>query len=197
MKTLLVCLGLLLSPSGLLLAQNRLSIAPTYWFSYSKYEYPLYSTTPSITKLPGHDIGSSVGLTLRYQFSPKWDLSAGVLYSKSSSFLTTPQDFELQLTSKSIRLPLLISYRLSDHRLSPYFSAGALLEKGQNFSDAPLETNALIGVGLDYRLNSSFSLLVQPTVSYFLGAQTKNPLLLYNHYRDYSVGLQAQLVWHF
>lgn len=197
MKTLLVCLGLLLLPSGLLLAQNRFSLAPTYWFSYSKYDYQLNSTIPDDRQFAGHDIGHSAGVTLRYQFSPKWDLSAGVLYSKNSSYLKTPQDFELQLTNKSIRLPLLISYRLSDHRLSPYFSAGVLLEKKQNFSDAPLETNALIGVGLDYRLNSKLSLLVQPTASYFLGKQTRNPLLLYNHYNDYLIGLQAQLIWHF
>lgn len=197
MKALFFACGFFLVATALSVAQSRVSVAPTYWYAYGKYSYQTHSLYDgSNAQLSGHTIASSVGLTARYHFKPKWDLSVGLLYNSNSSHLKTPQSDDIQLTSRYIQLPILVNYRLSDRPLSAYISAGAFLSKSKTFSDEPVKSNALIGVGLDYRLNSKLSLLLQPTASYLLYKPASNTLFQYNNYNSYSFGLQTQLIWH-
>ncbi|MCZ0211401.1 outer membrane beta-barrel protein, partial [Streptomyces sp. UMAF16] len=144
-----------------------------------------------------HSTGSSVGLTAHYNFSQKWDISVGAFYNKTISHVKTPQSDDIRLTTEYIQFPVLINYRLSDKRLAPYFSVGALFEKNKAVSSNPLNANAVLGAGLDYKINSKLSWLIQPTASYLLNKPDNTPLYQINSYNSYRIGIQTQLLIHF
>jgi hypothetical protein len=200
MKTLLLSLGLLVAAISLLPAQSRVSIAPTYWFNYNPYSYQFAITgSPSTTRsqIDQHNLVSSFGLSVRCHFSPHWDVSTGILYYKNTAYLAIFPGSTVPFTSEGWQLPLLMNYRLTKHRMSPYFSVGALFAKSKTFTEAPIRTDAVAGVGVDYRFNSSLSLLVQPTASYSLEQPVNTDGFQYSNYRSYSLGVQTQLIWHF
>lgn len=201
MKTFVFFLGLFWASITHLSAQSRISIAPAYWFNYGLYSYQLHSVyNGSDTQVSGYDIASSAGLTARYHFTPNWDMSVGLLYNWNSSRLTSPiipQGENRPFPSEAIQLPVLVNYRLTDHRLSPYVSAGAFFVRSKTFTEAPIKVNGVVGIGFDYRFHSGLSLLVQPTASYLFYKLANDALLQFTKYSSYSVGVQTQLIWHF
>lgn len=200
MKSFLISLTLLVASTALLSAQSRLSIAPTYWFNYGIYAYQVQSTYSGLGgSFAGRDLASSAGLTARYHFTPKWDVSVGLLYNWNSSHLTESPDIydSSPIRSEAIQVPILVSYRLTAHRLSPYFSGGAFLVKSKTFTTAPIKVNGLLGVGLDYRIGSGLSVLVQATASYLFYKPADDPYFQFSNYDSYSLGVQTQLIWHF
>ena len=181
-----------------LCAQGRISVAPTYWFNYGNYTYQTHSVYDgSDAKSSGYSLGSSAGLTARYNFAQKWDFSVGVLYNKATSHLKTSQGDNVQLTSEYIQLPILINYRLSEQRLSPYLSAGAVFEKNKSVSNDPVKTSPIIGIGVDYKISSRLSWLIQPTASYLLYKPANTAFYQFISYHSYKIGLQTQLVLYF
>ncbi len=201
MKSLLLSLGLLGASGNLLSAQNRVSIAPVYWFNYGLYSYRVHSVYNGLdTQVTGHDVASSAGLTARYHFTSNWDVSVGLLYNWNSSRLTSPPHpygENRPFPTEAIQVPVSVNYRLTDRRLSPYFSAGALFVKSKTFTEAPIKTNGIVGIGFDYRFHSGLSLLVQPTVSYLFYKPANDAFFEFTKYSSYSLGLQTQLIWHF
>jgi hypothetical protein len=203
MKILSLFLGLLLVTLASSLAQNRVSIAPTYWYDYNPYSYQVnanFNVLPIQSQANGYNSVSSVGLTAHYYLTPLWDLSIGVLYSRITNHIQNPQgpygEFA-SFTSKGMRIPVQVGYRLTSHRLSPYFTAGAFFTKSITFNEAPIATDGVVGVGLDYRFNSALSLLLQPTGSYSFSSPTNNTFYQFTNYSSYNLGLQTQLIWHF
>lgn len=198
MKICLLACGLWLTATASLVAQSRVSVAPVYWYNYGQYKYQVHSTYDgSDTQLSGHANSSSIGLISRYHFTPKWDISVGALLNRNSSRLTninSPQT-DIGIIRTYIQVPVLANYRLTDRRLSPYFSVGALLGKGQ--TSAPVKMNGVIGIGVDYRFNSSLSLLLQPTATYLFDKPASNILVQISGYSSYNLGVQTQLIWHF
>lgn len=196
--------GVLLAASvSLVSAQSRVSIAPTHWFQYNPYSYQVdmnYNGVQNQTQASGHNTVSSLGLTVRYHFTSKWDLSVGGLYSRNTNHIKSPQgpygEFA-SFTSKGVQIPVLVGYRLTNHRLSPYFSTGASFTKSVTFTEAPIKTDGVIGVGLDYRFDSTLSLLIQPTASYSFSPPTNNTLYRFTNYSSYNLGVQTQLIWRF
>ena len=200
MKTIFVYLWLFTSLSAQVLAQSRISIAPTYWFNYGIYAYQVQSTYSGIGgSFAGRDLASSAGLTARYHFSPKWDVSVGLLYNWNASHLTeSPTGYGTNpFRSKALQLPILVNYRLTTHQLSPYFSGGAFLVKSKTFSEAPTKVNGVLGVGLDYRIRSGLSVMVQATASYLFYKPADDLYFQFANYSSYSLGAQTQLIWHF
>lgn len=194
MKTIL----LFLISTASLLAQGKFSVAPSYWFNYGNYSYKTHSVYDGLdTKSSGNSTGSSVGLTAHYNFSQKWDLSVGAFYNKTISHLKTSQIDDIRLATEYIQFPVLINYRLSDRRLAPYFSAGAIFEKSKSANSGPIRTSAALGVGLDYKINSRLSWLIQPTASYLLYKPDNTTLYQFNNYNSYRIGIQTQLLIHF
>ncbi|GAB3785722.1 hypothetical protein GCM10028818_47840 [Spirosoma horti] len=194
MKTLVF----FLTSTTCLFAQGKVSIAPTYWFNYGNYSYQTHSIYDgSNAKSSGYSLGSSAGLTVHYNFNQKWNLSVGVLYNRATSHLKTPQSDNIQLNSEYIQLPVLINYRLSNRRLSPYFSVGTIFEKNKSASNDPLKTNAVMGVGVDYKISSKLSWIIQPTASYLINKPDNTAFYQFSKYNSYKVGLQTQLVVHF
>lgn len=198
MKICLLACGLWLTAAASSVAQSRVSIAPLYWYNYGQYKYQIHSVYDgSDTQLSGHDNSSSIGLTARYHFTPKWDVSAGILLNRNSSQLTNPNfpQTDIGIIRTYLQVPVLANYRMTDRRLSPYFSAGALLGKSQ--TSAPVKMNGVIGIGVDYRFNSSLSLLLQPTATYLFNKPISDPLFQISGYSSYSLGVQTQLIWRF
>lgn len=203
MKILPLFLGLFLGISAFSQAQSRVSIAPTYWYDYNPYAYQvtmLFNGSLSQNDAKGHNSVSSVGLTARYHFTKQWDLSVGVLYSRITNHIQSPQnpygEFS-SFTSKGVRIPVLVGYRLTTHRLSPYVSAGAFFTKNIIFDEAPINTDGVVGIGVDYRFNTTLSLLLQPTAGYSFTSPTNNTNFQFTNYTSYNLGLQTQLIWHF
>ena len=199
MKTVL----LLLMSTASLLAQSKFSLAPTYSFNYGIYSYQLRAVYDgSIKDFSGHSTGSSIGLTARYHFDQRWSLSVGALYDKSVSHLKTPTSDDVRLpATEEFRFPVLVNYRLSNRRLAPYLSAGAFFAKDKKDKlDDPLRTtrtHALLGIGVDYKINSKLSWLLQPTASYMLTKPANQLPFQFASYNSYWIGLQTQLLIHF
>lgn len=183
-------------------AQHRLSIAPTYWFQYNPYEYRVamnFNGQQTDTQVSGYKAISSVGLVIRYQFATRWDLAIGGLYARPTDRIRRPQRIygaPSAFTSQAVQFPLLVSYRLTPRRLSPYFSAGTFFTKSITFT-SPLQTDGVVGAGLDYQLGPAMSLLVQPTVSYSFSPPVNDIVYQFSNYRSYNVGAQAQLICRF
>lgn len=162
-------------------------MAPTYWYNYGQYSYQLRSSYGSYA---GRVHNSSFGPTVRYSVGSKWDVSAGLLYNIASL-----NDGGRRYTDDYVRLPVLFNYRLSYKRLSPYVSVGASFSNEYQFANnRGIKTNALLGLGANYRLGPKASLLVQPTVSYLVNRpKDQNE---FDKYYFYQIGLQAQFIWH-
>ena len=142
--------------------------------------------------------GYTAGLTTQYAYAPGWSVAAGVWYSQATlrqTRLTTLGDGTTAISSRTLRIPLLLNYHSSTRRLSPYFSLGLLLDfpmasrvvvthAGQPTQHLRLTTDSgpvfqpMLGAGGRYRVNRRWALIVQPIVSYnlgrFGGAQTDN-----------------------
>ncbi len=203
MKSLLLSVLLFGASITLVSAQSRVSIAPTYWFNYTPYSYQVNSSFNGLNtefQASGHSIASSFGLMARYHFTPQWDVSVGAFYYRNTAYSTNPTSpygKSIPFTSEGGQLPVLVSYRLTNRRLSPYFSAGAIFAKSETFTEAPIKTDGVVGVGLNYRFDSGLSLLVQPTASYSFTKPVSDAFFQFTKYSSYSVGLQTQLVWYF
>ncbi len=203
MKAFLLFGGLFLTITVSSLAQSRVSIAPSYWFNYNPYSYQAnltYNGSSTQFLASGYNIVSSFGLTARYHFTPQWNLSIGVLYNRSTNFTKSPKSSygdPTPFTTEGWQLPVLVNYRLTSRRLSPYFSTGALFTKSKTFTKAPIRTDGVAGVGLDYRFDSGLSLLLQPTASYSFTKFASDPFYQVTNYSFYSIGFQTQFIWHF
>ncbi|MEZ0486080.1 outer membrane beta-barrel protein [Fibrella aquatica] len=202
MKSFLLSVALLGTCMTGVLAQSRVSIVPAYWFNATKTSYQVDVLNPngSRTLIPAdiRSTVSSVGLTARYHVTPKWDVSVGALYYRNAARIANwqgPYGEPTPFTSEGWQVPVLVNYRLTDRRLSPYFSAGVVFAKSKTFTADHLWTEGVVGAGVDYRFNSRLSLLIQPTASYSFYKPAVNPASQTLNYKAYSVGAQTQLIW--
>lgn len=157
--------------------------------------------------------GYTAGLTTHYAYAPGWSVAAGVWYNQATLRQARPGAAGGGLTairSRTVRIPLLLSYQPSTRRLSPYFSLGLLLDfpmasrvivtrDGQPTQHLRLSADAgpvfqpMLGAGGRYRLARRWALIVQPVWTYnlgrFGGAQTYNS--------SYEWSILAQLSYSF
>ncbi|AUD04095.1 porin family protein [Spirosoma pollinicola] len=203
MKTTLLFGTLILMLNAPSVAQSRFSLAPAYWFNYNPYSSKTtytYNGSPTQILASGHSIISSFGLTARYRFNPRWDVSVGALYYRDANHNKSPLGPYGELApfiSKGWQLPLLVNFRLTDRRLSPYFSTGIIFARSNTFTARPVTTDGIVGVGLIYRFDAGLSLLVQPTASYGFYRPSSDAVYTLTQYSSYSLGLQTQLIWSF
>ncbi|XBA03184.1 hypothetical protein A6C57_25840 [Fibrella sp. ES10-3-2-2] len=80
MKSFLLSAALLGTCMTGVLAQSRVSIASSYWLNATKTSYQVDVLNPNEPRalIPAdiRSMVSSVGLTVRYHVTPKWDVSA-------------------------------------------------------------------------------------------------------------------------
>jgi hypothetical protein len=195
MKTVYICFGLLFISLLNAYSQSRVSLAPTYWFHYGNYGYQTGTLHADPATKP-HTIASALGLTVRYHLTQQWDFSLGVLYNKNNSPTITLGMYKVNLITRYVQLPTLLNYRSSAHRLSPYFSAGAVFNVN-TWSNEPVKTSLILGAGIDYQINTKFSWLLQPTFDYLLYNPADTPSQQFINYEAYAIGVQTQFLWHF
>lgn len=106
------------------------------------------------------------------------------------------------LTNHQFQVPLLVQYQLTDKRLTPYFSAGLMLEKTKYYVlsqrspaqsivliDAPTDPQLkyLLGAGMRYQFNEQLAGTMQPT--FVCGTRSGT--------HSYQLSLQTQLMFQF
>lgn len=229
MKTLFYTIILVVATSTLSFSQGRFSLSATLSPTQRNLEYRLkvYDSSPDISGANVHakDHGGSVGLMAHYQFHRNWSVSSGLWYNRSKGYL----DFQAfrnndlfepeptrQMTLNNLQLPVLINFSPSKHRLSPYLSTGVVFSMNYKSLISPypgsvepgvarsedINTHVLLGIGAQYRINSRWSLIVQPTAMYRLENLKKKadqgyPIQFRSRFRDWQFGVQAQLKYTF
>ncbi|GAB3556334.1 outer membrane beta-barrel protein [Spirosoma fluminis] len=155
--------------------------------------------------------GYSAGVMVHYTYAPGWSVASGVWYGQLSvrqERLPIMGEGASTVSSRAVRVPLLINYRSSTKRLSPYFSLGVLVDfpftsrvvvarANEPTQRLRLDTGKgpvfqpLLSAGVDYQINSRYALSVQPTWTYnmgrFGGSATYNP--------SFELSLLTQLVY--
>ncbi|QDK80905.1 outer membrane beta-barrel protein [Spirosoma sp. KCTC 42546] len=209
----------ILSPA---FGQRKFSLAVSLGYSQSHSDYksivpipdPITQLSPTELVASSNGKGYGFGLLVRYAFSPKWSVNAGIAAGQSLSakgyFSQNGTRISVNYTNThrnefAYSIPVQINYQSSTKRLSPYFSVGASLGfRAKSYVDLgngqevavkfgePVTITPGVGVGVIYRLNEHYSLLVQPGFSYNVQAHPT-----YVYYHAYSVGLSTQLLYTF
>ena len=156
------------------------------------------------------------GLSLRYDIGRRWSVESGLSYSLHKSDITN-QSGDNEMTTEQrlsyIGFPLNVSYRIwSSSRLSLYVSTGGMVEKmingsrttqddrsgrsiRENVSIHPLQFSLNGMVGMEFRLDKSFSFYAEPGLSYYFDNGSHVPTI----YQDeplspnLSIGLRFNL----
>ncbi|GAB3988401.1 hypothetical protein GCM10028807_10980 [Spirosoma daeguense] len=190
--------GLLFCLSTVAVAQQKLEIsatgAPTFVSAEYNYRYFYPDSDGQIVEpifMNGKRLlpGFVTGLTATYTYSPGWSVSSGIWYQQ----LTTRQARmaiagygRTTVHHRTIRIPILLNYRLTQKRLSPYFSFGTMFDfpmasrviaereglptqRLRLSADKGPIFNILLGAGVQYQLSNQLSLMVQPQAIYKLG----------------------------
>lgn len=194
------------------------TVAPTYVNTtyFNRYFYPEsdgHLVEPIQINGVRGTVGYSAGVTAHYNWVPAWSVSGGIWYDQHTTRqerMAVAGEGMNNIRQRAIRIPVLLNFRPSEKRLSPYFSFGWLL-------DFPLTARVLVeradlgnqrlrlltengpvfhvlaGAGIHYKLTPRYGLIVQPTASYNLGSFGG-----YNAHDDaFALSLQTQLVYSF
>ena len=199
-------------------AQSRFSFgvtaAPVLSHSSSRFSVNLPDQNGQINQqifdVRGTSGGYNVGVPVQYNLTPQWSISSGVWFSQFRSSGTYPfgnGPIPSRIISSSYKVPLLVNYRLTTRRLSPYFSIGAVgsfrgttlykPEAGSGvdavkltFGSKAVILQPLIGAGVAYRINPHWSLTAQPLLIWRF-----KPSSNYERFVAYQVNGQVQLLY--
>ncbi len=194
------------------------NLAPIYAQSNASASIPIFDpVNPDFGTLKSNSyrLVYSLGIMARYSFSPKWSVSTGIWASHpfagrdriTQNTITTTIPYEYKRPfHNQYKAPLLVNFRFSDNRVSPYISAGTTFdfrsktyvvidgmgtEVGAKFGKAVVVT-PLLGLGAIIDLKEHLSAIVQPTVQY--DVQPLNGLM---HRNAFQLSLQTQLMYRF
>ncbi|MBO4918009.1 MAG: hypothetical protein J5374_09055 [Bacteroidales bacterium] len=163
-------------------------------------ESDFYNMVSIIEQVPvhyRHDIPLSAGLALRWDLSPRLSLESGLTYSYLHSYESLFGDQRLHFAGIPLRLDIRLfsagplevgagGYGMAEKCLSARQGKLSVKERGIQWS-----AGAFLDAG--YRLGSSVSLYMQPSVSYYF---TKTELLTYRTENPLGFSLQAGLRFH-
>lgn len=203
------------------LAQGKfslsLSAAPNYRYASTHFSSTLSSINggmPVDVRIRQDGQVYSLGIMARYTLSKHFSAATGIWRNYTNYQLPTittvpdlsanpndPQIIGIASHKRNYQLPLLINYQSSLSRLSPYFSIGGLVDfpsitvfENGNTGKTPNQDTRIyptVGAGVIYQVSNKFSLIAQPTFTYFLPKGT------FIDYLNYQLGLQTQLMYHF
>jgi len=220
MKTFVLGSCLLLASFGFGLAQHPLSVSvnlnPVYSRTRTAFDFPIAGTTSTFSDdFSASDYGYSVGLGARYLFKSRWALSAAIGYNYQDRVnrvnVGSPGTEEkIRIKSYRLQVPVLLNYRSSSAKLSPYFSAGvvwnhlyrsryeiiprsssSVISGPSSRLAHPNRIGALVGAGIDYRLNTRLSVILQPYGMYQFNKLSAD----YSINRYFQLGLLAQVLY--
>ncbi|NEU70232.1 PorT family protein [Spirosoma agri] len=197
-------------------AQGRITYALTFsptWHHRDITIKPSALQNPSNPAVGSHQ-GYSIGLTTNYAFTAKWSISAGLLFNNSSgSFYLGPAESYSE-KFRRFQLPLLVNYIPSTRRLSPYISAGLLLdyayyvkrmtvqgarpgfvyEENIKLDDlSAIKPYVMLGLGVKYQVMPKLTIIVQPVAAY--SVQKVSDHVSSDH--EYQLGIQTQIKFSF
>jgi len=180
---------------------DRIAAYPSGSGVHSKSpESDFYNMVSIIEQVPvhyRHDIPLSAGLTLRWDLSPRLSLESGLTYSYLHSYENLFGDQRLHFVGIPLRLNVLLfsagplevgagGYGMAEKCLSARQGKQSVKEPGIQWS-----SGAFLDAG--YRIGSSVSLYMQPSISYYF---TKTELLTYRTENPLGFSLQAGLRFH-
>lgn len=202
--------------------QNKLSVSATITPLYTNTNYTRHYLFPDSdgqvvepVLLAGNkgSLGYLAGITAYYNYASQWSIATGLWFRYQAirtERLALAGEGTSSVRYRSIRLPILFNYRSSEHKLSPFYSFGPLIDiplsarivasrAGESTQHLRLDSesgpvfNFLLGAGGIYQVNSQIALTSQPTVTYRLGrlggART--------NFRTFELGLQMQAIYTF
>lgn len=140
--------------------------------------------------------GFWLGLNGRYAFSEKWSASTGLWFN----YFAIRQS-GTSSGSHNFSIPVFANFQVSERKLSPYFSAGALWNFGTtsrvNIPDIGTVTfksgkntsrvSPTVAAGVIYHFAQRLSLIAQPTFSYAIPPSRIDT-------KAYQLGLNVQLM---
>ncbi|MFD2569242.1 PorT family protein [Spirosoma soli] len=143
--------------------------------------------------------GFITGLTVQYTYAPGWSVATGVWYVQQTirqPRLAAAGEGTMSIRNRALRVPILLNYRSSTERLSPYFTIGLAIDfpfvtrviadrSGEPTQNLRLGTarsplfQPVFGAGAQYQLTPRYQLMLQPIWTYNLGrfssTDSRNP----------------------
>ncbi|WP_026631350.1 outer membrane beta-barrel protein [Dyadobacter alkalitolerans] len=204
-SALLLLPGFLLSGPGAI-SQSKFAlsatVAPYYGHIKSRVEAMLPdpngsgAITSQVLRSEISPKGYWAGLNGRYSFSQKWSVSTGFWFNHSSTSKSGTKS-----RSHHFSIPVIANLQITERKLSPYLSAGALWNFGTTsrltIPDLGTVTfksdrntsriSSLIGAGVIYHFAERLSLVAQPTFTYAIPPSNIN-------IHAYQLSLNVQLM---
>lgn len=206
-----------LQRSGMMNAYASNSIQDTFSATTDELDRPVLTTGTVPTERVHHRLPVRFALSLSYELSPRWSLSAGVAYTLLSADVTRDMGAHEEQWKQSLHyvgIPLHVNYQLwSTRRLQLYATMGATVEKmvsgsrtlqtgdagqtdvSESVSIHPLQLSIDGGLGAAYAFHPQFSLYAEPTVGYHFDNGSSVPTYYQKHQYSWglTVGLRMQL----
>ena len=164
-----------------------------------------------------HHLPVKFGLSFRYNFSERWNLQSGLIYSYLASDLEEIKQegrYDIKQKLHYLGIPVQMGYQIGKGKqFKSYITAGGQVEKlisgkatirhsknsllldtsTQNVSDKKLLFSALASIGIEYMLGNNFSLYVEPGMHYYF----KNGNKLQTHYNEQPLNINLTVGFRF
>lgn len=158
-----------------------------------------------------HKMPVRAGISVAYQWSPRWSIASGLTYTYLESEITKEsRDYKQEYTQKLhyLGIPVELQYRINpEKRLQIYLTAGGRMEKcisGKEYGESqqkgkesiqenititekPLQFSAKAGIGMEYRISKHIGIYVEPGLSYYFN----NGSSIENIYKDRPLNFQV------
>lgn len=211
--------GLLILITSLASGQSRFSLSATGApaLSYTNYrgEVLIPSPTTAGQFVPltlssrSTAYGVSAGFMGQYALTPNWSVSTGLWYDQltQTNLDFAPTGPNARVVTANLKVPVLLNFKPLASRLSPFVSAGMVLNYTQPTrlinvltpgSDVRVQFansatyRAVLAAGVAYRLNRHFSVTFQPTLLWRFRPNSR-----YDRFVSYQLNGQTQLVYSF
>lgn len=161
---------------------------------------------PVIEEHANHHQPIRLGVSVRYQLSPRWSIEAGLSYSYLSSDITRKtavKTSKIEQKLSYIGIPVNANYTLwSNRRFNVYASAGAVVEKmvsgsrynedyakTENVTISPLQFSLNCAAGAEFNLDRIISIYAEPGLTYHFDNHSTIPTF----YQDNPFGFNLNL----
>lgn len=188
---------------GLLTANNSVQTDRLYYvaaysgktamFGYDNgtwHELSSYTLTEHVAK---HQLPLRLGLSLQYQFHPRWALLSGISYTRLSSEFSFPLYPNIGISQRLhyIGIPFGVAWQLwQANRFSFYCSGGAMVEKcvsvsldGDYAGKKPWQWSVNAAAGAEYAFTSLLGAYIEPSLGYYFSDGTQ----LEHYYKEHPL----------